>query len=400
MSVFRTDRISNKLSAPVEGPAGSLFVEGFAARPGIYKYMSEDGSVRRELVPRDALWRPDAITTLGRAPVTLEHPQEMVTDENVSKYSVGDVGSEIVEGPGGFVRIRLAVRTRKAKDALLGGKIELSPGYVVEIDATPGVDPEFGEYDAVQVKREYNHLAIVDRARGGSAMRVTMDSAVMVDPISFSEDEMSGLDENLKVDASEEEEISEEEEASSEEEPTEEAPPSEEEEADAEEEPTEEEPAEEEPASEEEEADAEEEPTEEEPASEEEEEDAEEDPEEETEEDEEAAPAWATALSEGISRIESLLSKEKEDTRIDTNRIAWYKDRVGLKARLDALNLTLPDEATNLDMATAILTAMDVKDIPSESVIPVALNLPSSFSFKFESNTPSYAGKKTPYGQG
>ena len=69
------------------------------------------------------------------------------------------------------------------------GKVELSPGYECDVDATPGIDPVYGAYDTVQVKRYGgNHTAMCDKARGGADIRLLRtDSAVEVDAESVAE---------------------------------------------------------------------------------------------------------------------------------------------------------------------------------------------------------------------
>ncbi|HEX5038508.1 MAG TPA: DUF2213 domain-containing protein [Candidatus Limnocylindria bacterium] len=159
--------------APVARTDGALQLEGYAARPGIYLYRNADGSTRRELVPRQMLL--DSSPGLARLPVTLEHPQTDVGPGNFRRLAVGDTDGEVVYD-NGFQRVKIAVRDEDAIAAVRKGKRELSPGYRVSLDNTPGVDPEFGAYDAVQTSRTYNHLAIVDTARGGPEVRLRADS--------------------------------------------------------------------------------------------------------------------------------------------------------------------------------------------------------------------------------
>jgi len=149
-----------------------------AAREGILIYRRADGSTFRELVTLDAL--RSMAGGLPRGPITLEHPPEFVTPDNVARYGVGDVDGEMVieeDKQGAFARVKIAVRRRDALDAVAAGKQELSPGYDVEVDPTPGVDPRFGAYDSRQLSRAVNHLAIVDRARGGPTVALRIDSA-------------------------------------------------------------------------------------------------------------------------------------------------------------------------------------------------------------------------------
>lgn len=153
---------------------GTMLLEGYAAREGVLEYPQADGTVRRELVPMSTL--RDSAAGLGRAPATLEHPRVNVTPDNVAEYGVGDTDGDVLVEDGGFVRVRLAVRRRDAIAAVQSGrKVELSPGYMVQTDETPGTHPVHGRYDAVQVARRYNHLAIVERARGGSEVRMRVD---------------------------------------------------------------------------------------------------------------------------------------------------------------------------------------------------------------------------------
>lgn len=182
-TVFRYDR-GGALRSPVTTPHGFLRAQGHAARTGIYKYRRADGSIQRELRPREEVMHPDSLASYASAPVTLEHPaDEEVTAENVRRHEVGHV-----EGParadGDAVATDTLIKDAKAIKAVKAGKQELSPGYKIRIDETPGFAPEYadaenptGRYDAVQRDIRVNHLAIVDRARGGSAMRLRMDAA-------------------------------------------------------------------------------------------------------------------------------------------------------------------------------------------------------------------------------
>lgn len=173
--VMRYDR-GDALLSPHVTADGFLLFTGRTAKPGVYRYRQADGSVVRELVPASTLHDSESLGTLGRAPVTLEHPDEDVDPDNVERFGVGDVDGDVRVEAAGYVTVKLAVRRADAIAAVGKGKHELSPGYAVVIDATPGVHPEFGAYDAIQVARRYNHLAIVDAARGGPDIRLRTDS--------------------------------------------------------------------------------------------------------------------------------------------------------------------------------------------------------------------------------
>lgn len=179
IEVTRYDRAN--VLAPRVTEEGFLLVTADFAKPGVMAYRHADGSVTRELLPEEELHDADSLATLALKPVTLEHPRGNVTPETHADTSVGSTG-EIIEvvREGGYARVKLVVRDREAIDAVRGGKVEVSPGYRVQLDSTPGVHPVFGAYDAVQRRRRYNHLALVDQARGGPDIRLHLDSALAI----------------------------------------------------------------------------------------------------------------------------------------------------------------------------------------------------------------------------
>lgn len=178
--VVRYDRV--ELMPGRRTAEGYLLCEATIAKPGVLRYLRADGTVVRELVPPEELHKADSLATLGRKPVTLEHPAEgMVTTDNVGDLAVGDIDGDVTIANDGYVKIKMAVRRQDALDAIAAGTHEMSPGYTCRIDATPGKHPIYGEYDAIQRERRYNHSAIVKRARGGETIRLRADSAVAVD---------------------------------------------------------------------------------------------------------------------------------------------------------------------------------------------------------------------------
>lgn len=167
----RADR--GELLRSVRREDGTWLLEGVAVREGVMTYIAPDGTSFREYVPLQTIL--DSAAGLGRLPVTLHHPDEDVTPENVRDLGVGDVDGEVVVGDGGFTRVKVAVRRGDAIEAVQGGLVELSPGYQVQTEARSGVHPVYGEYQSVQTARRYNHLAIVDEARGGHEVRLRVD---------------------------------------------------------------------------------------------------------------------------------------------------------------------------------------------------------------------------------
>lgn len=164
-------------------PEGYVRTIGRIAKPGIMTYRDSYGKVTRELVPAKTLQDPEFLASLENKPLTVEHPPVMLTPENIGEYRKGMVLAPVVFD-GGYVTAPIQIDDADAIAAMRSGKVELSPGYEVDLDPTPGTDPDFGAYDAVQVKRYGgNHTALCDRARGGADIRlIRTDSAVEVAP--------------------------------------------------------------------------------------------------------------------------------------------------------------------------------------------------------------------------
>lgn len=174
-TVIRYDR--GTLRRPSTTSQGFLRADGIFGRPGIYEYRNDDGTIRRELRLPEEIRDPESLASFADAPVTIGHPPDgEVTAENVRRHEVG-----AVTGParpdGEDVAGSVVIKDAAAIKLVKGGKQELSPGYKIKLDETPGTHPKYGRYDAIQRDIRVNHLAIVDRARGGSAVRLRMDAA-------------------------------------------------------------------------------------------------------------------------------------------------------------------------------------------------------------------------------
>lgn len=169
---------TGELREPKRTREGYLYVEARIARPGIYIYGDGVGGEIRELIPRSVLAAPASLDSMKLKPITVNHPDVDVDSSNHKSLSVGDVGNEYRVDEDGRPIFPMYVKAKEAVDAIEAGVQEVSPGYMARVDFTPGVDPEFGPYDAVQVERgPYNHLAIVPAGRGGEGVRLRADAA-------------------------------------------------------------------------------------------------------------------------------------------------------------------------------------------------------------------------------
>lgn len=169
-----------------------MLTTGKIAKPGVMVYQLADGSKIRELVEPDVLQDEGSNATLFSKAFTLEHPTDDVTPDNWAALAHGVTGppsyqDDHDDGPGLYCPF--TVHTRKMLDVLESedGPRELSPGYTVKVDDTPGEHPEYGPYDSKQVpgSRRYNHVALTEAARGGPDLTIRKDSAIEVTPMAL-----------------------------------------------------------------------------------------------------------------------------------------------------------------------------------------------------------------------
>lgn len=170
---YRAD--SGKLGEWQLTPEGYLVANAKIARIGIQEYFNADGTVRREFRPPEEVANRDSLKTLCDLPISIEHPPAMLDSSNARQFAVGWNGS--VSYDGGFVSTKVKLIDQHAvKNALDGGRIELSVGYMTKLDWTPGTW-EGQRYDAVQRNIKGNHIALTVKARGGADLRLYPGSA-------------------------------------------------------------------------------------------------------------------------------------------------------------------------------------------------------------------------------
>ncbi len=162
--MYRYDRVPFKAQKTAEGFIRDKPVIG---RTGILRYLNADGSERLEYRPPEEAFSPDSLATLKGVPVTVGHHGLVTSDDIEHQQAIGTVldagekdGNNIVAN---MVLYRLPTDAR-----------ELSCGYTLDLDETPGTTPDGEHYDAVQRNIRYNHVAVVRRGRAGVA-RLNMD---------------------------------------------------------------------------------------------------------------------------------------------------------------------------------------------------------------------------------
>lgn len=181
---------------------GFLVDTPIVGRVGIQTYMNADGTTRKEYRPAEEVFSTDALNSMVGKPITDQHPKGKVTAANFKKLTIGTIlGAGKQDGNN--VRADIIIQDAEAiLKAEKGGVRELSLGYTVDLDETPG---EFNgeKYDAIQKNIKVNHLALVSRGRAGNA-RLNLDR---FDAVAFMEDDMSDklgrvrLDNGIEYDA-------------------------------------------------------------------------------------------------------------------------------------------------------------------------------------------------------
>jgi len=179
--VYRSDAVQVRQDG-VDPLTGFWRGEATIARVGVYQYSDASGKTWMEYVPPETLADENWLDSMSLAPVTLEHPPELVNADNVKRYSVGTTGSD-VEFDDGCNEADLVVQDAAAVGAVQKGMREVSCGYLCAVEWTAGewLDA-FGvahPYDAVQRQRIGNHLALTQRGRQGETVSLRGDSAAL-----------------------------------------------------------------------------------------------------------------------------------------------------------------------------------------------------------------------------
>lgn len=171
--------VAIRFDRTTQGPAGSLIIDGIAARVGVLEYGGGDpGGERSEYVSPEVLFAADSMASLMAAPVTIGHPPAGVTPETWSQHAVGHVSEVKADEEAGVLRVRVVVSDASAIRSIVDGDIrELSCGYSADYEERPGVTESGQRFDGVQLGRQYNHLAVVDTARAGRIARLYVDGS-------------------------------------------------------------------------------------------------------------------------------------------------------------------------------------------------------------------------------
>lgn len=195
---------------------GFLVAKIRSARTGVQLYRAHeigdlalaagfnDNDVVRVNRPESEVFSKRAMQTLSHAPLTINHPAEMVTADNWSDYAVGEVSDDVLRDGEALV-VSVIAKDARGIQAIQSTHKQVSWGYQAKLrDASDKSVADFEMYDF-----EYNHISAVPAGRAGP--EYGFDDAAQVwgaSPLTVEDKKMTELktvilgDKAVKVEAS------------------------------------------------------------------------------------------------------------------------------------------------------------------------------------------------------
>lgn len=167
--VLRLDNVPLKKATYTE--EGYLEDTPILTSTGIFEYTNPDGTIRRELRLPEEVFKPESLASYQGKPICITHDAGLITKDNVHENGVGTILSAGFQD-GDSVRAKIIIHN--TDDMRSSGLKELSLGYNLDLDETPGVW-KGQPYDAIQRNIFINHLALVLEARAGERARLNID---------------------------------------------------------------------------------------------------------------------------------------------------------------------------------------------------------------------------------
>lgn len=173
--VFRID-YSDKSNMRIDEATGFLHAKARLTRSGVFDYYDNAGNLYREYRSEDEVFNDDSIKSLQLKPITNDHPDEMVTVDNVKKLAMGTIG-ENLEKDGIYLTGNIVITDKDMVQTVMNRKkarlpTELSCGYSCNIIPDLGIHDKDGYYTFKQQTIRYNHVGIVDEGRAGHNVRI------------------------------------------------------------------------------------------------------------------------------------------------------------------------------------------------------------------------------------
>lgn len=157
------------------------------SKEGVFPYLGRQISSELEpdkiyyvYRPAEELENEETVESFNAVPFIDEH--EML-GEGFTKYDDRPAGGVLynVKADNGILRGDFKIYSENLKDEIANGKKELSLGYLCDYELSKGVW-QGQRYDAIQKNIRGNHIALVERGRMGSDVRV-YDKAITMDKL-------------------------------------------------------------------------------------------------------------------------------------------------------------------------------------------------------------------------
>lgn len=149
------------------------------SKVGVFPYLGKQISAELEpnkiymvYRPAEELFSEEALESFNRVPVPLVEDHTMIGKDNTPAEEKGVEGViQNVRRSGDKLIGDIAIYSDHMKDKINDGKKELSMGYYCQYELADG-EYNGEHYDAIQREIRSNHVALVDRGRMGSDVRV------------------------------------------------------------------------------------------------------------------------------------------------------------------------------------------------------------------------------------
>lgn len=196
----------NDFSKYTDERTGYLHLEGVISRTGLQKYLgSEVGDKENPTQifnvyrPKDEVLKQESLNSYLKAPVTLEHPTELVSKDNASDLAKGSCYSVETFNKDGidYVKAKLEIRDKELIQYIQDGNTEISAGYAMDLIKENGTY-ENEEYQYKQTNIDINHIAIVESARCGVACKLTIDKDTIINDVNITKGN-DGMEEEIEV---------------------------------------------------------------------------------------------------------------------------------------------------------------------------------------------------------
>lgn len=204
MGIFYRDRNLFEPQKLQRTPEGYLTAYIRCSCAGVFRYLGKDGkTLERVLRPESEVGDPESVNSANSKPVTLRHPNENVTAENIKKYEVGFTGTDAFFD-GIDLWITITVTDPKAIEAIEKKEVQaVSMGYDVDFleeNKDPLNNWRGTEYGFIQHGIRYNHLALVYAGRAGETVEITVGDCIdeLINSNKTGESKSSAKDNSMK----------------------------------------------------------------------------------------------------------------------------------------------------------------------------------------------------------